>query len=54
MWRGELILLAEKLNMISPGGGVAAAHLQDVQHYAMDSAVRVAPDVVEDAECPDV
>ena len=40
--------------MISPGGGVAAAHLQDAQHYAMDSAVRVAPDVVEDAECPDV
>lgn len=51
---GELILLAQKLNMISPGGGVAAAHLQDVHHNAMDSAVGVAPDVVEGAECPDV
>ena len=40
--------------MISPGGGVSAAHLQDVHHNAMDSAVRVAPDVVEDTACPDM
>ena len=40
--------------MISPGGGVAAAHLQDVHQNGMDSGVRVAPDVVEDTECPDM
>ena len=40
--------------MVCPGGGGAAAHLQDVHHDGIDSGVRIAPDVEEDTECSDV
>ena len=40
--------------MVAPCGGVAFAHLEDVCHHAVDSQVRVAPDIVEQAQSVDV
>ena len=48
------IFLADKLDMVGPGGGGAATHLQYVQEHGVDSAGRVAPDIVEEVECANV
>jgi hypothetical protein len=44
---GQTIFEAEKLDMVRPSGGVAAAHLQYVLHHAGHCRAGVTSDVVE-------
>ena len=45
-WGGQTIFEAEKLDMVQPSGGVAAAHLVYVLYHAVLCRAGVAPDVV--------
>ena len=53
-WGGQTIFEAEKLDMVRPGGGVAAAHLENVLHHAVHCRAGVAPDVLKQAQCTDM
>ena len=44
----------EQLDVVGPGCGVAATHLQDIHHHGMDRGAGIGPDVVQEAESPDV
>ena len=46
-WGGQTILDAEELDMVRPGGGVPATHLQYVLYHAVYCGSGVAPDVVK-------
>ena len=46
-WGGQTVLDAEELNMVRPGRGVQAAHLQYVLHHAVYCGCGVAPDVLK-------
>ena len=46
--------MADKLDMVCPGGGVALTHLEYVQEHGVYGAAWIAPYVVEQAKGADM
>ena len=44
-WR-KAIFLADKLQVVRPGGGVAPAHFQNIYNHGVDCGVGVTPYIV--------